>query len=141
VDSGSGPPQDLWVGPPASHWVGPPASGLLKWLAGVQAWVELEAGKPDAVLELAARGMRDNAWTLYQEAVARDLKGDAAARKAFTDLARWNQNDLGHALVRAKVLTRAGEAQWPWSTAPESAPRRSAAATTPRALFMASRAR
>jgi tetratricopeptide (TPR) repeat protein len=83
-----------------------------QWLAGIQAWVELEAGKPDAALEFAARSARDNPWVLYQEAVARDRKGDAAAaKKAFADLARWNQNDLGYALVRAKVLARAGAAQ------------------------------
>jgi tetratricopeptide (TPR) repeat protein len=83
-----------------------------KWLAGVQAWAELEAGKPDAALEFTARGMRDNAWTLYVEALARERKGDAAAaKKAFTELARWNQNDLGYALVRARVLARAGAAQ------------------------------
>jgi tetratricopeptide (TPR) repeat protein len=83
-----------------------------QWLAGVQAWVELEAGKPDAALEFTAKGVRDNPWTLYLEAVARERKGEAAvARKAFADLARWNQIDLGYALVRSRVLARAGAAQ------------------------------
>jgi hypothetical protein len=83
-----------------------------RWLAGTQAWVELEVGNPDAALEHASRAMRDNAWTLYLGAVARERKGEAAeARKQFAHLARWNQNDLGFALVRAKVLARAGAAQ------------------------------
>jgi hypothetical protein len=82
-----------------------------KWLASVQAWLELEAGNADAALDQAARGMRDNAWTLYQEASARDLKGQSAeARKGFAQLARWNQNDLGFAMVRAKAQARAGGA-------------------------------
>jgi hypothetical protein len=86
--------------------------GAQQWLAGVQAWTELEAGKPDAALALTSRAVRDNAWTLYVEAMARERKGEvAAARKTYADLARWNQNDLGYALVRAKVLTRAGAAQ------------------------------
>jgi len=29
----------------------------------------------------------------------------------FIDLARWNESDLGYALVRARVLARAGAAQ------------------------------
>ncbi len=86
--------------------------GAQRWLAGIQAWAELEAGNPDAALEHAGRAVRDNAWTLYLEAAARERKGEAAeARKAFAQLARWNQNDLGFALVRAKVLARAGAAQ------------------------------
>ncbi len=81
-------------------------------LAAIQAWTELEAGKPDAALEFTAKAARDSPWVLYVEAVARERKGDAAgARKAFIDLARWNQNDLGYALVRARVLARAGAAQ------------------------------
>jgi tetratricopeptide (TPR) repeat protein len=83
-----------------------------KWIAGVQAWTELEAGKPEAALELTARAMRDNAWTLYVEAVAKERKGEvASARKTYGELARWNQNDLGYALVRAKALSRAGAVQ------------------------------
>jgi hypothetical protein len=82
-------------------------------LADVQAWVELEAGRPDAVLEFTAKGTRDSAWTLYLEAVARERKGEAAAaKKAFADLARWNRNDLGYALVRTKVLAKAGAAPY-----------------------------
>ncbi len=81
----------------------------LRWLAGVLAWTELQAGRPDAALEQAARAVRESPWTLYLEAVAREQKGDvAAARKAFAALARWNSNDLDYALVRAKVLARAG---------------------------------
>jgi tetratricopeptide (TPR) repeat protein len=83
-----------------------------RWLAGVQAWAALEEGKPDVALDFAGRAVRDNAWTLYQEAVARELKGQAAeARKGFVQLVHWNQNDLGYALVRAKALARAGAAQ------------------------------
>ena len=83
-----------------------------RWLAGVQAWAALEEGKPDVALDYAGRAVRDNAWTLYQEAVARELKGQAAeARKGFVQLVHWNQNDLGYALIRAKALARAGAAQ------------------------------
>jgi tetratricopeptide (TPR) repeat protein len=83
--------------------------GAQRWLAGIQAWLELEAGRPAAALELTAGAERDSAWTLFQEAVARERLGDgAAARKGFTALASWNRNDLGYALVRAKVLSRVG---------------------------------
>ena len=83
-----------------------------RWIAGVQAWAALEEGKPDVALDYAGRAVRDNAWTLYQEAVARELKGQAAeARKGFVQLVHWNQNDLGYALIRAKALARAGAAQ------------------------------
>jgi tetratricopeptide (TPR) repeat protein len=86
--------------------------GAQRWLASVQAWTELEAGNPDAALAHAQRGVRDNAWTLYQEAVARERKGEAStAQKGFAEVARWNQNDLGYALVRAKAQTRVGAAQ------------------------------
>jgi tetratricopeptide (TPR) repeat protein len=86
--------------------------GAQRWLASVQAWAELEAGNPDAALAYAERGARDNAWNLYVETSARERKGEAAeARKGFAQLARWNQNDLGYALVRTKALTKAGAAQ------------------------------
>lgn len=83
-----------------------------KWLASVLAWAELQAGNADAAIESASRGMRASAWTRYQEAVARGLKGQAAeARKGFEEVARWNENDLGYALVRSKAQARAGAAQ------------------------------
>ena len=86
--------------------------GAQKWLASVQAWAEIQAGNADAALESAARGMRASPWTLYQEAAARDLKGQGAeARKGFEQVARWNENDLGYALIRSKAQARAGAAQ------------------------------
>jgi tetratricopeptide (TPR) repeat protein len=86
--------------------------GAQRWLAGVLAWTEVEAGNPDAALGNAARAVRDNAWTIYVEALARERKGEAAeARKGFAQVARWNQNDLGYALVRNKAVAKVGAMQ------------------------------
>jgi tetratricopeptide (TPR) repeat protein len=86
--------------------------GAQQWLAGVLAWTELEAGKPEAALQQTPKAVRDSAWTLYLEALAKERKGDAAgAKQGFTALAHWNQNDLDYALVRARALAKAGAAQ------------------------------
>ena len=82
-----------------------------RWLAGVMAFTELEAGKPDAALEQASKAVRDSPWTLYQEALAHQRKGETAeAQKEFARVAQWNQADLGYALVRAKAMAKVGGA-------------------------------
>jgi tetratricopeptide (TPR) repeat protein len=76
-------------------------------LQGVLAMLELEQGRNDQALAHFAKADPESAYDLFYAAVAQERKGDKAeAARLYSKVAAWNQNDLGHAVVRARARAK-----------------------------------
>ena len=73
--------------------------------ATLAAMLEIKQGNYNKALELFARADTKSPLNLYYMAVAYDKKGEKdKASELFENLNNWNENSLGYALVRKRVL-------------------------------------
>jgi len=76
-------------------------------LESVLGMLELEQGHDDAALAHFAKADPESAYDLFYSAVAHERNGDGVgAARLYSKVAAWNQNTLGHALVRARARAK-----------------------------------
>lgn len=71
------------------------------------ALLELRQGNPGKALDYFAGANQDAPYIWYYRAIAYEQTGDkVTAAKYYAKVVKWNQNDLGYAIVRPRALAK-----------------------------------